>query len=120
MNREEYIELLLKLANVRFNFDEKEIKEIRTALEAMPDKGGTLTFPRPYVPDVNPFNPNDNRDPFGPVILMYGVNIPYRTDFKPNWPDWNSTTSASVNNETDKTSKGKEIITEDKNNDTGK
>ena len=38
MNREEFIEMLVKLARIRYNLSEVDLNEFRTVLEMMPDR----------------------------------------------------------------------------------
>jgi len=67
MNREEFIEMLVKLARIRYNLSETELNEFRTVLEMMPDRESLDTSIQQVKPKKNPWPQN-----FDNIPLMYG------------------------------------------------
>jgi len=71
MNREDYIEKLIKLAYKKWGLTKVEEEEMRLLLDMIPDRP-LLNLEGVKFPTPSPWP-----DPNSPVVVMYGCGIPF-------------------------------------------
>ena len=118
MNRDEFIEMLVKLARIRFDLPTTELEEFKTLLQMMPDREPvTLTTPNPA-----PYTPIDPwPKPFDIFPVAYGPAIDddmfKKTTGGDFFKNWNTNTTAD--NIKDIMESFKNFVKQDTDNETG-
>jgi hypothetical protein len=118
MNRDEFIEMLVKLARIRFDLPTTELEELKTLLQMMPDREPvTLTTPSPapYTP-IDPWpRPFDNFPvAYGPAVDDDMFKKTTGGDFFKNW-----NTNTTADNIKDIMESFKNFVKQDTDNETG-
>lgn len=118
MNRDEFIEMLVKLARIRFDLPTTELEELKILLQMIPDRETvTLTTPSPapYTP-INPWpKPFDNFPvAYGPPT---GDDMFKKTTGGDFFKNWNTNTTAD--NIKDIMESFKNFVKQDTDNETG-